>query len=143
MAYINQDMKKVIAAKLKPVLAEYGLTGTLSINHHSSITLTLKKGPIDFYGEMRSFYAHDPRSLSENRFVDYDSPLTINRYYITETWSLHTSIVLKEILAALKGADWYDKSDSRSDYFNTAYYIYIEVGNDNSLYQLVPANEVA
>ena len=143
MAYINQDMKKVIAAKLKPVLAEHGLTGTLSINHHSSITLTLKKGPIDFYGEKRAYRARDPRSLAEGLIDREDYPLSINPYYISEVWSIGTTIALKEILAALKGADWYDKSDSRSDYFNTAYYIYIEVGNDNSLYQLVPAKEVA
>lgn len=143
MAYINQDMKKVISAKLKPVLAEYGLTGTLSINHHSSITLTLKKGPIDFYAEKRAFRARDPRSLAEGISDQEDCPLSINPYSITETWSLHTSIVLKEILAALKGADWYDKSDMQSDYFNIAYYIYIEVGKYGVPYQLTSLKEVA
>ena len=48
MAYMNQEKKAKIAANLKPILAKYGMKGTLRVHHHSTIVLTLQSGPIDF-----------------------------------------------------------------------------------------------
>jgi hypothetical protein len=36
---------------------------------------------------------------------------------------------LKELEVAMKGNDWFDDSDSMTDYFHTAYYIGINIGN--------------
>ena len=41
-----------------------------------------------------------------------------------------------EAMAALKGADWYDESDAQVDYFNTAYYVDINIGQWKSPYIL-------
>lgn len=48
MAFITQDEKKAIAPKVKALLKEYGVKGTLSISNHSKLVLTLKEGNIDF-----------------------------------------------------------------------------------------------
>ena len=48
MAYMNQEKKAKIAANLKPVLKKYGIKGTLSVRNHSSISLNIKSGKIDF-----------------------------------------------------------------------------------------------
>lgn len=41
MAYMNQEKKAKIAALLKPVLAKYGLKGSLAVHNHSTIRLTV------------------------------------------------------------------------------------------------------
>jgi hypothetical protein len=51
MAYMNQEKKKVIAAKLKPVLKKYGVKGSLSVRNHMSIVLNVKSGKIDFFND--------------------------------------------------------------------------------------------
>ena len=48
MAYMNQQKKAVIAAKVKPILKKYGLKGSLSVQNHMAISLNIKSGPIDF-----------------------------------------------------------------------------------------------
>ncbi len=40
------------------------------------------------------------------------------------------------IIPAMKGADWYDKSDAQIDYFDTAYYYDVNVGSWNKPYTL-------
>lgn len=106
MAYIGQREKAVIAANLKPILKQYGMKGTLKINHHSSITLTLKSGPIDFgkvNGDVNVYWMHDHYEGQALKF-------------------------LQAAYAALKSAGWYDRSDAMTDYFDTAYYINIRIG---------------
>ena len=58
MAYMNQEKKKIIAEKLKPILKKYGVKGTLSVQNHMSITLKIKEGKVDFlsdYNDMQSW----------------------------------------------------------------------------------------
>jgi stringent starvation protein B len=47
MAYINQEMKQVIAASLKPVLAKYKVKATLSVQNNLNIKLTLRAGALN------------------------------------------------------------------------------------------------
>jgi hypothetical protein len=51
MAYMNQTKKATIASKVKPILAKYGMKGSLSVRNHSTIVLKLTAGPIDFIAE--------------------------------------------------------------------------------------------
>ena len=37
MAYMNQERKAKVAAKVKPILAKYGMKGSLSVRNHSTI----------------------------------------------------------------------------------------------------------
>ena len=53
MAYMNQTKKQTIAAKVKPILAKYGMKGSLSVRNHSTIVLKLTAGPIDFIGDLK------------------------------------------------------------------------------------------
>lgn len=114
MAYMNQEKKAVIASAMKPVLKKYGLKGTLSVHHHSSISINLKSGPIDFGGDNIQV---NPYWL-EDHFKD--RPLAL--------------AALQEIKQALLAADYYDRSDAMTDYFDTAYYFHINVGKWNKPY---------
>lgn len=117
MAYMNQDKKAKIASKMKPVLRKYGLKGSLSVHNHSSITLTIKSGPIDFGG-------------------DY---VQVNQYWLDDHYKDKPQALaaLKEIKEAMLAADWYDRSDAQVDYFDTAYYYNINVGRWNKPYERV------
>lgn len=112
MAYMNQEKKAKIAAKMKPVLKKYGLKGSLSVHNHSSITLTIKSGKLDFGS-------------------DY---VQVNPYWLESNYSGTVLKALQEIKQALLAADYYDRSDAQIDYFDTAYYYNINVGKWNKPY---------
>lgn len=114
MAYMNQEKKAIIAAKVKPILKKYGLKGSLSVHNHSSISLNLKSGPIDFGG-------------------DY---IQVNHYWLDDHYGDRPLALaaLKELKEALMAAGYYDNSDAQTDYFDTAYYYNINVGKWNKPY---------
>lgn len=120
MAYINQEMKKVIAESVKPILKKYGVKGTLSIRHHSCIALNLKSGKINFFvdGEV------DPK----NAYIQ------VNPYWYQDHFTGKSKAFLDEVIPALKSAGWYDRSDAQVDYFDTAYYFDVNVGKWNKPY---------
>jgi len=137
MAYMNQTKKATIASKVKPILAKYGMKGSLSVRNHSTIVLKLTAGPIDFIGDLntqRQFgYVNVELNKDEMR-KRYE--LDINPYWYHEHYTGTALAFLSEIIPAMKGADWYDKSDAQIDYFDTAYYYDVNVGSWNKPYTL-------
>jgi hypothetical protein len=115
MAYMNQEKKARIATKIKPLLKRYGLKGSLAVRNHSTIVLNLKSGKIDFGGDR----------------------IQVNTYWAHEHYEGTAKEFLVQAIKALKSADWYDESDAQVDYFNTAYYVDINVGQWNKPYELV------
>jgi hypothetical protein len=115
MAYMNQEKKAKIAAKIKPLLKRYGLKGSLAVRNHSTIVLNLKSGKIDFGGDR----------------------IQVNTYWAHEHYTGIAREFLVQAIKELKSADWYDESDAQVDYFNTAYYVDINVGQWNKPYELV------
>jgi len=121
---MNQEKKKIIASKLKPVLKKYGVKGTLSVRNHSSIVLNVKSGPVDFikdYGD-----AEDARKFG----------IQVNPYWFEEHFTGKSKKFLKEAFDALKSAGYYDRSNAQIDYFDTAYYYDINIGRWNKPYEL-------
>jgi MarR-like DNA-binding transcriptional regulator SgrR of sgrS sRNA len=126
MAYVNQEMKKKVADVLKPILARYGVKGTLSIRNHHVLVLTLKSGKIDFVANVNKT-AHAEVT---------DGYIQVNPYWYQTHFSDDALAFLTDAFAALKSADWYDRSDARYDYFDTAYYINLNVGRWNKAYEV-------
>lgn len=132
MAYVSQEMKKELAPGIKAVLKKYGMKGSISINHHSSLVVTLQQGPLNFEGvDVRGndiFYTStDGRHHS-----------SVNTYHIDKFYSGVTADFLNELVTAMKAptgrGNWYDKTDSMIDYFDIAYYVNINVGKWNKGY---------
>ena len=48
MAYVSQADKAKLAPAIRAVLAKYGMKGTISIRHHSTLVVTVKSGNIGF-----------------------------------------------------------------------------------------------
>ena len=134
MAYMNQERKAKIAQALKPILAKYKVKGSLSVRNHMSIVLTLKSGAIDFIGNSNRVCGNDfyqvARGFKPND-TGYDQ---VNTYWIKDHYDGDAKAFLTEALKALKSADWYDESDAMTDYFNTAYYVDINIGKWNAPY---------
>lgn len=124
MAYMNQEKKAIIAAKLKPVLKKYGVKGTLSVRNHSSIVLNVKSGKVDFFKDYGD--REDARKFG----------IQVNPYWFQDHFEGVSKKFLAEAFDALKSAGYYNNSDAMTDYFDTAYYYDINIGKWNKPYAL-------
>jgi hypothetical protein len=114
MAYMNQERKRAIAERVKPILREYGMRGSFSVDNHRGIQLTLRSGKIDFRG-----LAKEPATRAYWQ---------TNTYYPGREFNGDAAEFLAKVVAAMKGDEWYDRSDIMTDYFDVAYYVSVDVG---------------
>ena len=134
MAYMNQTKKAKIANALKPILAKYGMKGSLKVRNHHAITLTLRQGPIDFIGDLNESRNGRLGVSKDEMRKRYE--LQVNQYWIDEHYTGVSLEFLKQVNEAMQAADYYDRSDAQIDYFDTAYYYDIHVGAWNKPYTL-------
>lgn len=141
MAYMNQEKKAQIASALKPILAKYNIKGTLSVRNHSTIVLTIKSGAIDFienYIETNQNKNYDKKLCTDQvAYIRKNNSLGINPYWFQEHYSGVAKDFLTETLKAMKSGGWYDNSDAQVDYFDTAYYVDVNIGTWDKPYNLV------
>ena len=130
---MNQERKAKIATALKPILAKYGMKGTLKCRQHA-ITLTLRQGPIDFIGDLNESRNGRLGVSKDEMRKHYE--LQVNQYWIDEHYTGVSLEFLKQVNEAMQAGDWYDRSDAQIDYFDTAYYYDINVGSWNQPYTL-------
>lgn len=138
MAYMNQERKAKIATALKPILAKYGVKGSLSVRNHSTIVLTLKSGKIDFIEnfiktDMDKNYGR-PMQADQIEYLRKNQTMDVNPYWFHEHFTGSAKAFLTAAMKALKSADWYDESDAQVDYFNIAYYVDVNIGKWNKPY---------
>ena len=136
MAYMNQERKAKITKMLKPILAKYKVKGSLSVNNHSTIVLTLKSGAIDFIGNSNRVCGNDFYQVQRGFKPTTSGYDQVNPYWFQDHYDGLAKAFLTEAMKALKSADWYDKSDAMTDYFNIAYYVDINIGKWNKPYIL-------
>jgi hypothetical protein len=132
MAYMNQERKAQIAANLKPILKKYGIKGTLAVRNHSTIVLNIKAGKIDFIEN----YLADGKCQDES-YVRRTRSLDVNPYWFQDHFTGKAKSFLTDAFRALKSAGWYDKSDAQIDYFDTAYYVDVNIGNWKKGYEVI------
>ena len=118
MAYVNKETKKELAPAIKKVLAEYGVKGTIRINNHSMLVVTLRKVP-------------------DGLFTAVEIENGVNVYHIERHFEGAAKKFLTKLLAAMKGDKWYDKTDLMTDYFDTAWYNDIKIGEWNNPVEIV------
>lgn len=141
MAYMNQEKKAKIVAAVKPILKKYGVKGTFAVRSHSTICLNIKEGKIDFIENYISTDAALPHAgkmpVDQVAYVRKNQTLDINPYWFQEHFSGDAKKFLMEVFNGMKSAGWYDKSDAQTDYFDTAYYVDVNVGQWDKPYVLV------
>jgi len=80
MAYVSQQDKKELAPAIKKVLSKYGMKGSISIRHHSTLVVTLQSGAIDFKD-----YSHG------------DGYIQVNTYHIDSHYTGKAKAFLNEL----------------------------------------------
>lgn len=132
MAYMNKDKKAIIAANIKPILKKYGVKGSLSVQHKSTIVLKIKASPLDFIND----YNTKTGSLND-RYQNAEGNMNVNPYWYQEQFTGKVLAFLSEAFAALKTSGYYSNTDIQSDYFDDAYYYGIEIGQWDKPYELI------
>jgi hypothetical protein len=112
MAYVSKETKKELAPAIKKVLAAYGVKGTIKVNNYSSLVVTLRKVP-------------------DGLFTTKEIDNGVNVYHIDTFFEGTAKKFLTKLLAAMKGDKWYNNTDSSIDYFDTAWYNEIKIGEWN------------
>jgi len=138
MAYITQEMKRELAPGINNVLKKYGCKGSISTPQRNSLCVTISQGPIDFIGKAnkegkehsewtgRTFYPIEG-SYQENPYryaENYDGPLD------------QADQFLNELRDAMRGTLYYNNDDIMTDYFDSAYFMSINIGKWNKPYKL-------
>jgi hypothetical protein len=131
MAYMNQEKKAKIVAAVKPVLKKYKVKGTFSVRNHSTIVLNVKSGEIDFIEN----YLADGKCQNES-FVRRYGAIDVNPYWFQDHFTGKAKAFLTEVFDGMKSAGWYDNSDVQTDYFDTAYYYDVNIGNWKQPYKV-------
>lgn len=138
MAYVSQDLKSKLAPSIKAVLKKYRVKGTLAVRNHSTLVVNLKGGQIDF---VENYLTTDSTSYRPTvkpdhaKYVREKQCLDVNPYWYHEHFSGKAKAFLTELFAAMKPAGvWYDRSDAQVDYFDTAYYVDVNIGKWNKPY---------
>lgn len=135
MAYVSQDDKKAVAPAIKAVLAKYGMKGSISINNHSTLVVTLKSGKLDI---PQNLYDNQQKNPSQWNFGDpikKQDYFDVNHYWIDSHYSDEVKDFLNELVVAMKKPGWRDDSDAMIDYFSITYYITISVGKWNKPFE--------
>lgn len=136
MAYVSQEKKAEIAPVIKALLKKYNLKGSLSVNHHTSLVLTIKSGEIDFISNVNELAKKDAEWKGRTFYEAKDS-IQVNVYWISKHYSGKAQEFLLEAAEALKGKDYFNHDDAMTDYFHRSHYIDINVGKWNKPYTLV------
>lgn len=136
MAYVSQERKAKLAPAIKAVCTKYGVKASLAVRHHSTLVITIKQGAIDFIKNYNDeSIARDPAGV--RRINPATTYIDVNPYWFQEHFTGTAKAFLTELFAAAKGTEWYDRSDAMTDYFDTAYYIDVNVGRWDKPYALV------
>ena len=142
MAFMNQERKAERAPVIKAILKKYGMKGSLSVRNYSSLVLTLKSGELDLigfanksneeYARRRGTTAYPVGgSFSINEYHDEDNARRVGEEKIAN--------FINEVVSAMYGKDYFDESDSMTDYFHCSHYISINVGKWNKDYEYTGA----
>ena len=116
MAYVSQEDKKALAPEIKKVLSKYGMKGSISIRHHMSLVVTIQSGSIEFD------HSHG------------DGYTQVNVYHIDSHYEGKAKAFLTELLAAMKGPDYFNNDDAMTDYSHRSHYTDINIGKWNKPY---------
>ena len=121
MAYIRTDEVAAIRGQLKEAFPQ--LKFSVRKQHHSSVIVTIKSGTVDF-----------------SDVLDEDGYCQTNQYWL-ERMGQHKEL-FEEIYKIVKtapgtvegGREWFDESDSMTDYFHTAFFMSVNIGSYDKPY---------
>jgi hypothetical protein len=136
MAYMSQEHKARLAPTIKEICKRYGIKATLGVHNHSTLMLTIKQGPIDFIGNSNEVCGNDHFQLARGFKPNTSGYESVNPYHYDKHFSGPALDFLSEVIPAMYGPDYFDESDSQTDYFHCSHYIDVSIGRWNRPYAL-------
>ena len=137
MAYITAQEVKAIREELKANLPQFKF-GVRKGSGSLSVDVTVKQGPVDFIKNYNETVSQRPGEFRNG--MPAERSLQINQFWFQDHFTGEAKVVIEKVLQIIKTAParkWYDKSDAMTDYFDTAFYIHLEVGAWNQPYAVV------
>jgi hypothetical protein len=136
MAYINATEVKAIRNELKKEFPNYRFGVRKGSGSHN-VHVTVKKGPA--FEVFEKYGRYDEGMVT----VDLNKDGNVNHYWLEETTGPNAPF-FEKIVEIIKTAPykagvgdmWFDDSDIMTDYFHTAYYFDISVGEWNKPYEI-------
>lgn len=116
MAYISVEEVKNVRNMLKEEFPKFKFA--VSGGNSLELKVAIMKGPEDF-SELTKDWSHP----------------SINEFHLYQYGKFEK--LFKKILTVMKSQDWFDKSDSMTDYFHVAYYLNLSIGKWNKSYEQV------
>ena len=139
MAYITQEMKRELAPGINNVLKKYGCKGSISTPNRTMLCVTISQGPIDFIGKANK--EGKERSERQNLpFYPIEGSYQANPYRYAENYDGpldKADQFLNELRDAMRGTLYYNNDDIMTDYFDSAYFMSINIGKWDKPYQLI------
>jgi hypothetical protein len=93
-----------------------------------SITCTIKSAPVDFIANSNETCAKDFYQVARGFTPNTSRYEQVNPYHFKNHYSGEALALMTKIVNAMYSADYYDNSDAQTDYFDTAYYAYVNIG---------------
>jgi hypothetical protein len=133
MAYMSQEKKAKIAPIVKSILKKYGVKGSLSVRHHSTLVLTLKSGKIDFISNSNRVCGNDFYQTAKGFTPNTNGYDSINPYWFKDHYDGDAKAFLMEVMEAMNNGN-HDNSDIMTDYFDVGWYVEVNIGKWNAPY---------
>lgn len=116
MAYMSQELKKIIKVEIDRALNKHGvkMKYSLRVRNHMEIVMVVKECAIDL---LESYREQDATAQH----------VQVNQYYLDRSFSGTTLALIRDIVTALNCQN-YDNSDVQRDYFDVGYYVTLKIG---------------
>ena len=132
MAYMDQKRKAERAPKIKAVANKYGIKVSIGVKNYSTLVVKIKSGKLDFITNYNNTVKHLP-----GNYHMVDGHIDVNEFHIERHYTGACKDCLLELLDAMKGDDYFDKSDIMTDYFHSSHYNDIRIGEYNKDYVII------
>lgn len=135
MAYMSQERKAQIAPKVKAILKKYHLKGSLSVDHRSTLVLTIKSGVIDFISNFNKTCDADPYIQAMGRSFVAKDYIDVNVYHFDKHFTGQARKAIEELYKAMMVGN-HNNSRIEVDYFDVGWHVRICIGRWNKPYTL-------
>lgn len=107
MAYITKDEVKNVREQLKKAFPKFKFS--VSGGNSLSLNVSIMSGPEDF-----------------SEVLGQWKNIQLNEYHLYQYGRFEK--LFSAIFDVMKSQNWFDESDSMTDYFHTAYYLHLSIG---------------
>lgn len=106
MAYMNQEQKARIAARLKEVMPK-DWKYSLAVRHHSTIVLNIRSAPVDLIGHItKNNLERNPLDGWAATQSELRTYWDVNHYHLEHQFKGELLEVFKAIVEALNNGNW-------------------------------------